>query len=197
MARRDAGLRNRMFQAVGCLAISASSVSAQSLPSSDWSGFFIGDRNASLSGKDRSAAISARGLHDRKSASGWHTGYQHDFGQFVLGGEIEYDTSPGTTGSRGLLSGAQEEDSRHVKARFGYDAGSWLPYAIVGYGWQDLSAPTRRLDDEGASFGIGAAFQVNQWIVLGTELLDRDLETHKGYGLSDQLTTTLRISFDF
>lgn len=174
----------------------AGPVLAQDGQRSGWTGFIGGDRISSSSGFGiplRLQGGNTTGVTGDGRLPGLRAGYQYDFGQLVLGGEVNRQLDPALI----ARSSAAIEETRRLKARIGYDAGAWLPYAVVGYSWQDTSDRSSSFNDEGASYGIGAAYQINDWVVLGTELIDHDLNTQSGSGLADQLTTTLRFSFDF
>lgn len=186
----------RATSALFALCLAAAPALAQDGQHSGWTGFLTGDR---LGGASRFGQVSAHstvpaiGVQGHNALSGLQAGYQYDFGQLVLGGEINRQLDPASV----ARSSAAVEETRRLKARIGFDAGAWLPYAVIGYSWQDTSDPTSSFNDEGASYGIGAAYQINNWIVLGTELMDHDLNSRSGTGLTDQLKTTLRFSYDF
>ncbi|MBJ6371353.1 hypothetical protein [Sedimentitalea arenosa] len=139
----------------------------------------------------RMPGVSTIDIHGDPTLFGLHTGYHRDFGQLVLAGEIKRDLETATIGHGGV------EEMRHLRARIGFDGGDFLPYAVIGYSWQDRADPTRSIRDEGADFGIGAAYQINEWVVLGTEFIDSDLPGRGSASLRDQMTATLLFSFQF
>lgn len=89
---------------------------------------------------------------------GVHGGYLHDFGKYVLGGELDYnkiepDDSDG------------DADLWRLRGRAGYDAGRFLPYVTLGaahISGDDLS-------ETGFSYGIGADFKVTEQFTVGAE----------------------------
>lgn len=189
-----------MNAALGIALVSAGLIAtpaaAQEGPLSDWTQVFAADPVASASGRRaarRLPATSTIDLHGDPTLFKMNRTYQYDFGHLILGGEIDRNRNrtaiPGT--------GASTEDTRHLRARIGFDAGAFLPYAVLGYSWQDTSGTGHSFRDEGAAFGVGMAYQLNDWVVVGTELVDSDLSKHSGLGLRDQLKTTLRFSFEF
>lgn len=127
-------------------------------PNGDWTGFYAGlaygrhDAELSLGG----AAVSAD-----DTALGAFLGYNQDFGQYVVGGELSFDR-------------ASEEgtdiDLWRLKGRLGYDAGNWMPYATLGLARAEASDATGSITESGMTYGIGVDFAVTPNFILGAEV---------------------------
>ena len=108
-----------------------------------------GDAEASFGGLSEEYDVDAFGIH---------AGYLHDFGQFVLGGELSFDRlkSDGVDGGADLL---------RLRGRAGYDLGKFMPYATLGV--------ARYSDDEfsetGLTYGIGAEYLLTDQFGIGLE----------------------------
>ncbi|QPM89059.1 outer membrane protein [Pseudooceanicola algae] len=117
-------------------------------PSADWTGFYGG---ASLGYGD----LDKGSFSDDSMVYGLHAGYDHDFGDFVLGGEAEYQ-------ARDMWENGAA-DSTRLKARLGYDLGSTLVYGVAGGSMVD--------DQWGYNVGFGAEHMLNANWSVGAEYL--------------------------
>ncbi len=120
---------------------------------------------------------------------GLHAGYDYDFGQFVVGGEIEYDWTDVD------LGGAATADSvGRLKLKAGYDLGNVLPYIAVGVAQVDTSLG----EETGNFYGLGVAYQVTpEWQVSG-EALYHEFDDINGTGVdADATSLNLRASYRF
>lgn len=120
---------------------------------------------------------------------GVHLGYDYDFGNFVLGGELDYDFADID------LNGAATVDSvARLKLRAGYDFGRTLGYVTAGVADVDTSIGS----ETGEFFGIGAAYQINDRYMVGAELLEHNFDDIAGSGVdADATTFTVRGSIRF
>ncbi len=123
----------------------------------DWTGFYAGlqygQGNAEVDGTNADSDFDAYGLH---------VGYNRDFGQFVLGGELDYN--------RVKLDETDEKgDLTRLRARAGYDMGRFMPYLTLGAA--RVSADVNGIDvkETGMTYGIGGDFKVTDKITLGAE----------------------------
>ncbi|MDA7963284.1 outer membrane beta-barrel protein [Ruegeria sp.] len=121
---------------------------------------------------------------------GPHIGYDYDFGNFVLGGELEYNS---LSLDLGQSEGSLDSMSR-LKLRGGYDFGSALGYVVVGAARADTSADS----DTAAVYGIGVAYPINDRFVISGEALRQDFDnvTRSNGGL-DTSVFNLRTTFRF
>ncbi len=129
---------------------------------SNWTGFYAGlqygqgDAKLEFDGESDSVDFDAYGLH---------AGYNRDFGQFVLGGELDYNNLD--------LDEGGSADLWRLRGRAGYDAGRFMPYVSLGAarisGDDDLS-------ETGVTYGIGADFKVTERFVVGAEYTRQDFK---------------------
>lgn len=152
----------------------------------DWQGFYAGIGVGNLDADTTGGAV----LSGDDVTYGLHGGYRWDFGQWVAGGELEYDDTDVSLGG----GAATINDVWRAKVTIGYDAGPALIYGALGYAEVDTS-----LGDEGGEFfGLGLAYQVAPNAILGLELLEHDFDNINGSGVNAEATSVnLRASFRF
>ncbi|MEP6019153.1 MAG: outer membrane beta-barrel protein [Paracoccaceae bacterium] len=150
----------------------------------EWTGFYGGLQLGRLD------ADTSTGLDGDDTTYGLHLGYDYDFGQFVLGGELDYDSTDVDLGG-----GAATIDSvTRLKARLGYDFGLALGYVTAGVADVDTSIGS----ETGEFYGIGVAYQVTDNFTLGGEILDHQFDDIEGSGVdADATTFTIRGSYRF
>ncbi len=144
----------------------------------DWTGGYVG---LSLGNLD----VDGSGTADGDDVSyGIHGGYDYDFGQFVLGGEFELDSTDVD------LGGAATVDSvARLKLRGGYDAGRTLIYVTAGIAELDSSLGS----ETGGFGGVGVAYQVNDQFYVGGEILEHRFSNINGSGVdADATSVSLR-----
>lgn len=148
----------------------------------DWTGGYGGVQLGMLNGE-----LSTGGDGDG-TIYGVHGGYDYDFGRFVLGGELDYDTGE-------IDVGAEQIDSiARLKVRGGYDLGRTLLYATVGAARADTSIG----DADGGVAGVGMAYSVTDNFTVGGEFLAHRFEDVNSTGTDlDANTFGVRASFRF
>jgi outer membrane immunogenic protein len=120
---------------------------------------------------------------------GLHVGYDYDFGQFVLGGELDYDTADIDLGGAATVDGVTR-----LKLRGGYDLGRTLVYATAGLARVETSLGS----DNGQFGGLGVAYQLSDQFVVGGEVLTHQFDDINGSGVdADATSISLRGSFRF
>ncbi|KIN64795.1 Outer membrane protein [Sulfitobacter noctilucicola] len=147
-------------------------------PASDWTGFYTGLQlgYADMDGIDP--------LDGHNETYGFHAGYDYDFGDFVLGGELDYDKTDVD------LGGAANVDSvARVKVKGGYDLGNTLIYATAGAARADTSVG----DETGPFAGIGVSYKVTEQYTIGAELLEHRFDDVGGAAGNDLDATTLTV----
>lgn len=160
----------------------------------DWSGFYVGGdagwqgSTIDLSSPD-SGPLSYSPRHSSFALGGF-LGYQHQFGQVVLGveggymsafGDVSFATPTSTIFRLGgtAISQAKLKDIWSVGARAGWAMGQWMPYVTGGYAngsFQfNVQNPSTNPPEQanarngGAYFGGGLDWAIwNNWI-LGLE----------------------------
>ncbi|MBI6629914.1 outer membrane protein [Pontibaca salina] len=127
---------------------------------------------------------------DNGATYGAHIGYDLDFGQFVVGGELEYERT-----DIGLLGSAGDIDNiGRVKVKGGYDFGPFMGYAVLGRARMKTSFG----NDNGNIYGLGMSYAVNDRVSLGGELLRHDFNNFAGTTTDyDADSLTFRASFRF
>lgn len=128
---------------------------------SDWSGFYAGLQYGQ---GDADVSFDGDSVSDDFDAYGLHAGYNRDFGQFVLGGELDYN--------RIDLDDAGEGDLVRLRGRAGYDLGRFLPYVSLGA----AHVETDDLSDTAFTYGIGADFKVTERVTVGAEYTRQDFD---------------------
>ncbi len=163
------------------LALSTTSVLAN-----DWSGFYAGAGIGNLE-----VETSTAGVKEDDTAYGVHAGYRFDAGQWVFGGEFEYDWT-----DIELVPGAISVDRvMRLKATAGYDFGQTLVYLAAGTAEVDVDGLG---NDWGGFFGLGAAYAVSPQTIIGLELLEHNFSNIGGSGINaDAWSVNVRASWKF
>lgn len=156
-------------------------------PASEWSGFYAGLQYGKGSADLSTGDLDLDASEDF-DAYGVHAGYNRDFGQFVLGGELDYNRLD-------LDETDENGNLLRLRARAGYDAGRFLPYVTLG-------AARLKLDDvseNAVTYGVGADFKVTERFVVGAEYSRQDFNDVSGVDGVDLDTdmVQLRASFRF
>ncbi|NVO55364.1 outer membrane beta-barrel protein [Rhodobacteraceae bacterium B1Z28] len=150
----------------------------------DWTGAYAG---FSFGYAD---ADGPNGSSGNDTSFGPHVGYDHDFGNFVLGGELEYN--------RLSLNLGQDEGSldsmTRLKLRGGYDFGGALGYVVIGAARAETSANS----DTAAVYGIGVAYPIGENFVISGEALRQNFnDVTRSNGGLDSNVFNLRTTFRF
>jgi len=151
--------------------------------SSDWTGLY-GGLNLGYGDYDADG-----GLDGDDVTYGVHFGYDYDFGDYVLGAEIEYDESDISLGG-----GEEINNVTRGKLRAGYDLGNTLVYATAGVAYVDTSFGNQT----GGFAGVGAAYKATENITVGGEILQNRFN-NVGSTTNDIDATTfnLRLGYRF
>lgn len=148
-------------------------------PSGEWTGFYGGLQlgYADIGGD--------AGLEGDDSSYGVHIGYDYDFGNYVVGAELDYDKT-----DIDLNAGAASIDSvARLKFKGGYDLGRTLIYATAGAARADTSVG----NESGAFVGLGVAYQVTDRYVVGAEVLEHRFDDIGGTAGADVDATTFNL----
>lgn len=151
-------------------------------PAGDWTGPYVGLSFGNLSAQ-------SGGLSEDDAAYGIYGGYDYDFGNVVVGGELDYQT-----GNDYELGSVDVDDITRLKAKAGYDFGNTLLYGTAGVAQINTSLG----DANGPVGGIGVDYKVNQNFSVGGEALAHKFEDVGGSGTDvDAQTYSLRGTFRF
>ncbi|MGI9368746.1 MAG: outer membrane protein [Ruegeria sp.] len=150
----------------------------------DWSGayggFSFGYTDADSSGN----------LGGDSAGFGGHVGYDYDFGEFVLGGELEYNWLSLDLGN----AGGELDGVSSLKFRGGYEFGPTLGYIVLGASRANGSADS----DTAAVYGIGVAYPISDRFVISGEALRQEFDNLNGQSSGTDVNTfNLRTTFRF
>lgn len=125
---------------------------------------------------------------------GAHVGYNYDFGNYVLGAELDHNIS-----NIDLGAAAGELDSvTRLKGKVGYDAGRTLYYGVLGAAHAEATVGGAGLSESGYLVGLGADYMLTDNIVLGGDVIYHDFGDFDGSGVEvDATTVQARLSFKF
>lgn len=158
-------------------------------PSFDWTGGYVG---AQLGYGDLGAAGTA--LDGNGAIGGLHAGYLVDMGQFVAGGELEYNKS------NIKLGGAGDTLDHQYAAKLigGYDLGRTLVYATAGVSRAEATVGGASVGSTGYLVGVGADYRLNDQWTLGGELSNNHYNDFGGTGADlDAATLKAKLSYRF
>lgn len=130
-------------------------------PGNDWTGFYAGLQygQGSLDLEFENDGSVDAGDFD---AYGVHAGYLHDFGQYVLGAELDYN--------RIDVDDADENgDLLRLRGRLGADLGRFMPYITAGVARISAEDEGDDFSETGFTYGIGADFAVTNNFTIGAE----------------------------
>lgn len=151
-------------------------------PVSDWTGFYTGIQlgYADISGDG--------GIDGSDNSYGFHAGYDYDFGNYVIGAELDYDQMDVDVGG-----GASVDSVARLKVKGGYDLGNTLIYATAGAARADTSVG----DETGPFVGLGVTYKVTEQYTVGAELLEHRFDDLGGVAGNDVDATTLTVRGSF
>jgi opacity protein-like surface antigen len=154
-----------------------------------WSGGYVGVQLSYGNGDANEA------FGDDKSTGGFYgalTGYRHDLGRIVLGGEVSYDRTDIT-----FPDGTDIDNLLRAGAMVGYDLGDFLPYVAGGYAAASLVNDPLDFDDtyHGGFYGLGLTYRVTDRILIAGEVAQHRFDAD---GTEADLTTfTGKVTYRF
>jgi outer membrane immunogenic protein len=150
-------------------------------PSADWSGFYAG---AQLGYADVSS--DPDGLDGNGYLGGVHAGYRWDFGQFVAGAEVDYDTAEVDIGPADADS---IDDVARLKLMGGAEFGNSLIYATAGAARASATVGGVDRSDNGYFIGAGMDYAIGDRWTVGGELLQHKFDDFDDSGVDLDATT--------
>lgn len=132
-------------------------------PAYNWDGFYAG-----LQYGQGSAELD--GLDD-VDTEGWgvHGGYTRGFGNWILGGELDYNK---VSLDEGDLDG--EGDLWRLRGRAGYNMGQFQPYLTAGVAHISTDEDALDISETGWTYGVGVEYLVSQKFSVGLEYTRSD-----------------------
>ena len=131
---------------------------------SDWTGFYAG---AQYGAGSFELSDDTTSVDEDTKAYGLHGGYLHDFGQFVLGGELDYNKLD-------IDNVDDKGDLTRLRARAGYDMGRFMPYVTLGAAKLSLDSNGYDISETDVTYGIGGDFKVTDAFTVGAEYSKQD-----------------------
>lgn len=151
------------------------------MPGIDWTGFYAGAQ-LGFANIDSNEA----GLDGEDYLGGIHAGYRQDFGQFVVGAEIEYDLAEIALGD---VPGDTLDSVTRLKLIGGAEFGRSLFYGTVGPAQAKATVAGDELTGDGFFFGGGVDFAVNDRFTVGGEIVQHRFDDFDGTGIDFDATT--------
>ncbi len=154
----------------------------------DWSGFYGGVQleYGDVQVDDAAGASAGEGTGALYGVFG---GYRYDFGDFVIGGELDLNLADiDIDDAAGANIGSLDAVHR-LGVEAGWDAGPALIYGTVGVaqGYATLSGVER--NDTGYFYGAGVDYLLTDQIVIGAEVLQHEFDDFDGSTLDVSATT--------
>jgi len=155
----------------------------------DWSGLYVG---AQLGYADIDS--NGEGLDGNGFLGGVHAGYRWDFGQYVAGAELDYDSaSIDLGGDVGTL-----DDVARLKLIGGAEFGRSLIYATTGIARASATVNDVSLSDNGYFLGAGIDYAVTDRWSVGGELMQHRFKDFDGTAVDlDATTLKAKVSLRF
>lgn len=143
--------------------------------SGDWTGGYAGLQLG------YGMATGSGGLDGNGAVGGLALGYDYDFGQFVMGGAIEYDAADIDMGA-----GVNIDSIARLKLRAGYDLGKALIFASAGAAQADVASLGT---DDGWFVGFGYEQRLTETLSLGSEVTYHKFDDFNGSAIDVEATT--------
>ena len=128
----------------------------------DWTGFRAGVQLGFGSAELKPAGNVTTGFDEDLKSYGLHVGYDHDFGQFVLGGELDYNKLD-------IDNVDDKADLTRLRLRAGYDMDRFMPYVTLGAARISGDYLGTNIKETAATYGIGAEYKATDNITVGGE----------------------------
>ena len=142
---------------------------------------------------------------------GAFAGYQYDFGNFVLGAEVDLNATNLDFGDDEFFGGDVNFDDddetdggisvrqiHRAKLRAGFDAGDALIYGVAGAAYLEAEGVHENLSDMGYVLGAGIDYKVTEDVVVGAEVLHHQFDDFDDTGINADVTSIqARVAYQF
>lgn len=160
---------------------------AYTAPVGEWTGFYLGGQL----GYGEADLPGPAGFDG--GTYGVHAGYLHDIGDWVFGGELDYD------GANMSFGPSEVDRIGRAKLIAGYDLGQHLIYGTVGAFDANIATPAIDRSDTGAFIGAGWKYKITENWIGGIEAIYHKKDDFAGFAGADfdATTITARVSYRF
>jgi outer membrane immunogenic protein len=170
-------------------AVAMPAAPAYAAPASNWTGGYMGAQLGYGNIKSGGAGLDGDGM-----LGGVYGGYRMNFGSFVTGAEVGYDSSKIKLGS----TGDKLNNMMHLKLLAGYDMGKTLIYTSAGLARADTTVGGVKVAGNGLQLGIGADYALTDKWTVGGELDGNRFNNIGGSGVDLKATTVAaKIAYRF
>lgn len=156
----------------------------------NWAGISVGanlnygkSKASGLAGRPDGAGIALRSNFD----------WQFDRTVLGFGSDLDFGKTKGTIGGAATEIGK----TGTIFAKAGYDAGQWMPYALVGYSKADLNVGGAKSRMEGYTVGLGAEYRLSQSMSTYAEYTYSNFGNVAALGNAKVDTQKLRTGLNF
>lgn len=154
-------------------------------PGFDWTGFYVG-------GQLGYGDLSGGGYSPDGMLYGVHAGYNYDFGNWVLGGEVAHNWAD--------VKATDFDMDRltELKVKAGFEAGTTLFYGTIGAAWADATIAGTGYSDNGYLAGVGVDMPFGSNWIGGIEAVYHDFSDFDGTGVDlDGYSVKAKVSYRF
>lgn len=156
------------------------------MPSADWTGLYGGVQleygDANVTG-----GISGDGM-----LGGIFAGYRYDFGNYVLGAELDVNAADIN------LPGVGDIDTvSRLGLEAGFDAGNMLFYGTAGGAVATVDAGADTLRGHGYFYGVGMDYALTETLTVGAELLQHEFQDFDNIAGTDVDALTFGVNAAF
>jgi outer membrane immunogenic protein len=150
-------------------------------PTIDWTGAYAGVQLGYADIDSNGAGLDGYG-----TTYGIHGGYRWDFGSYVAGAELDYDSADIDLGT---VAGDTLDDVARLKLMGGAKFGNSLLYGTVGAARASATVGGLELQDTGYFIGAGLDYAVSERVTVGGELLQHQFDDFDNSGVDLDATT--------
>ncbi len=167
----------------------------------DWTEFYIGGQVDLVASTD--ITVGPLDLYDLEGhLAGVFAGYRYDFGDIVVGAEIDYmvGTLDVTNINTQILVVSPTVDMTllRVGGEVGFDTGPALIYGTAGFAQISFDfGATPANESDGYFFGAGVDYRVSESVIIGAEVLQHSFSDFSSALEVEMTTVGLNVAFTF